>query len=83
MTSSRAGCSKPSQRGSRFRLELAKGELPGDEPVTVEADIATLPSPATRVVMRLGGRAEVLIEVIGAGEDLYLRGGVGGAPANG
>lgn len=67
-------------KGVSLRFELAFGDLLGDEPVTVEADIATLPSPATRVVMQLGGRAEALIEAIVTGEDLYLRIGAGGAP---
>ena len=67
-------------KGVSIRLELAFGELLGDEPATVEAEIATVPSPATRVLVRFGGRTELLIEAIATSDDLYLRGGFGGAP---
>ncbi len=43
----------------------------------VEADIATSPAPAARILMRIVGRAEVRIETIVTGDALYFRGGVG------
>ena len=64
-------------KGVRIRFEVAAGDELGIESATVGADIAALPAPAARILMRLVGKAEVLIETIIVGDDLYLRGGIG------
>ena len=64
-------------KGISIHFEIAAGDEMGIESATVEAEIATLPDPAARIRMRLIGKAEVLIETIITGEDLYFRGGVG------
>ena len=67
-------------KGISIRFDAAAGSELGIESVSVEADIATLPAPAIRILIRFVGRAEVQIETIITGDDLYYRGSVGDEP---